>query len=157
MPVVMNDNDTIYHNPRKAAGYSAILPGLGQIYNKKYWKVPIIYAGFGTLGYFIVFNSSGFNEFKQAYKDFPDYKLDYPYPLTLDQIERGMVFYKRNRDLSILGTIGFYIFQIIDATVDAHLFDWDVSEDISLRVEPSIMPHSVNLSSGFGLRACLSF
>jgi hypothetical protein len=152
------EDDTIYHSPRKAALYSAYLPGLGQIYNRKYWKLPIIYAGFGTLGYFIVFNNVKFNEFKQAYKDFPDHKLDYPYPLTLEQIDRGMIFYKRYRDLSILGTLGFYLFQILDATVDAHLFDWDVGEDISLNVQPSLIPPSLYTgTNSFGFRACISF
>ena len=154
----VNDIDTSYHSPKKAAIYSAVLPGLGQIYNKKYWKVPIVYAGMGTLVYFIGFNNSKFLEFKQAYKDFPDYKLDYDYPLTLEQIDRGMTFYKRWKDLSIIGTFGFYIFQILDATVDAHLFNWSVGEDLSLRMEPSITPPQIYKGMNtFGVRACLSF
>jgi hypothetical protein len=155
---VADEADTIYHSPQKAAMYSALLPGLGQIYNRKYWKLPIIYAGFGTLGYFIVFNNIHFKEFRQAYKDFPDYKLDYSYPLNQEQIERGMYFYKRYRDLSIIGTFGFYIFQIIDATVDAHLFNWDVGEDISLNIQPSLTKPSIyGGTNSFGVRACLSF
>jgi hypothetical protein len=151
------ENDTTYHDPRKASLY-ALIPGLGQIYNRKYWKLPIVYAGFGTLGYFIGFNHVRFNEFKQAYKDFPDYKLDYPYPLTREQIERGMNYHRRYRDLSILGTFGFYIFQIIDANVDAHLFDWNVGEDISLHLEPSFQaPGIYTVGNTFGLRACISF
>jgi hypothetical protein len=151
-------NDTAYHSPRKAAIYSAVLPGLGQIYNHKYWKVPIVYAGFGTLAYFIGFNNIRFQKFKQAYKDYPDYDLDYPYPLTLDQIDRAMLYYKRWRDLSILGTLGFHLFQIIDATVDAHLFNWEVGEDLSFNIKPSILsPPSGSGIYTYGLRACLSF
>ncbi len=150
--------DTAYHSPKKAAIYSAVFPGLGQIYNRKYWKVPIVYAGFGTLIYFIGYNNSKFKEFKQAYKDFPDYKLDFDYPLTLEQIDRAMTFYKRWKDLSIIGSFGFYIFQIIDASVDAHLFNWSVSEDISLRIEPSLSPPGNYTGfNAFGIRACLSF
>jgi hypothetical protein len=155
---ITEEKDTAYHDPRKAVIYSALLPGLGQIYNRKYWKLPIVYAGFGTLAYFIHFNGVRFNEFKQAYKDFPDYKLDYPYPLTREQIERGMNYHRRYRDLSILGTVGFYILQMIDASVDAHLFDWDVGEDISLHFSPSYqIPGSYTGANTFGLRACISF
>ena len=154
----VTETDTTLHSPRKAAMYSAMLPGLGQIYNRKYWKLPIVYAGFGTLGYFIGFNNIRFREFKQAYKDFPDYKLDYPYPLTLEQIDRAMIYYKRWRDLSILGTLGFYLFQIIDATVDAHLINWEVGDDLSFNLEPAlIFPPASNRINTLGLRACLSF
>lgn len=151
-------DSVIYRSPRKASIYSAVLPGLGQIYNRKYWKVPIVYIGFGTLYYFINFNNKRFNDFKQAYKDFPDYNLNYPYPLTLEQIDRAMIYYKRWRDLSILGTVGFYIFQIIDATVDAHLFNWEVGEDLSLNIKPVFFsPLYNNRLNTLGFQACLSF
>lgn len=153
--------DSAYQNPQKAALMSAILPGLGQIYNKKYWKVPIVYAGFGTLAFFFNYNRKGYNLWKQAYIDYPDYNLDYDFPLTLEQIERTKNSYKRYRDLTIIGTAGFYLLQIIDATVDAYLFDWDVSEDITLRIEPSIMQSPSPLilpgTSTFALRASLNF
>jgi hypothetical protein len=153
--------DSAYQNPRKAALMSAIIPGLGQVYNKKYWKVPIVYAGFGTLAYFIRFNQKGYNKWKQAYIDFPDYKLEYDFPLTLDQIDRTKNMYKRYRDLSIIGTVGFYVLQIIDATVDAYLFDWNVNEDISLKIEPSLIQSPSQFlippTNTFALRASLSF
>jgi len=153
--------DSAYQNPNKAALMSAIIPGLGQIYNKKYWKVPIVYAGFGTLAFFINYNQKGYLKWKQAYIDFPDYKLEYTFPLTLEQIDRTKNSYKRYRDLSIIGTAGFYLLQIIDATVDAYLFDWDVSDDISLRVEPSIIQSPSQFlappTSTFALRASFSF
>jgi hypothetical protein len=153
--------DSAYHNPQKAALFSAVLPGLGQVYNKKYWKVPIIYASFVSLGYLIKRNSKEYKLWRQAYIDYPDYKLDYSYPLSLEQINLGKDFYKRQKELSIIATAGFYILQIIDATVDAYLFDWSVGEDLSLKVEPSILntPAFPNLppANTFGLRACLSF
>jgi hypothetical protein len=153
--------DEDYQNPQKAAIFSAVLPGLGQIYNKKYYKVPIIYIGFGTLAYFINFNQKGYLEWKQAYKDYPDYDLNYDFPLTLEQIDRTKNSYKRYRDLSIIGTAGFYILQILDATVDAYLFDWDISDDLSLKIEPSMIQTPSYIltpaSNTFALRASLSF
>lgn len=153
--------DSAYQSPKKAAILSAVLPGLGQVYNKKYWKVPIVYAGFGTLAFFINYNQKGYLKWKQAYLDYPNYNLPYSFPLTLDQIDRTKNSFKRYRDLSIIGTAGFYLLQIIDATVDAYLFDWDVSEDISLRVEPSIIgaPTQFMLppANTFALRAAITF
>jgi hypothetical protein len=154
-------HDSAYQNPQKAAIMSAVIPGLGQVYNKKYWKVPIIYAGFGTFVYFIKYNQKEYLKWKQAYMDFPDYHLEYSFPLTLDQIDRAKNSFKRYRDLSIIGTAGFYLLQIIDATVDAYLFDWDVSEDISLRIEPSIIQSPSQFialpANTFALRASISF
>lgn len=150
--------DTIFKDPKKAALYSAILPGLGQFYNKKYWKVPIVYAGFGTLVYFIDRNSRYYNDLRQALIDFPDYNSKYySEDLTEDQLERGMEYYRRNRDLSYIGTAGFYLLQIIDASVDAHLFNWNVGEDITLRIEPSPPGNFYYASCPVGFRACLSF
>ena len=153
--------DSSYQNPQKAAILSAVLPGLGQVYNKKYWKVPIVYAGFVTLAFFIDYNQKNYFKFKQAYLDFPDYHLEYSFPLTLDQIERAKDSFKRYRDLCIIGTAGFYLLQIIDATVDAYLFDWDVSDNLSLKIEPSILQSPAQFFSPptntFALRASLSF
>jgi hypothetical protein len=158
--------DSAYQNPRKAAILSAILPGMGQVYNKKTWKVPIVYAGFGTLVYFIRFNQNGYEKWKLAYIDIQedgvlDMDLGYDFPLTIEQVDRTKNSYKRYRDLSIIGTAGFYILQIIDATVDAYLFDWDVSEDISLKIEPTIIQTPSFFISpsenAFALRASISF
>jgi len=152
--------DSAYHSPRKAS-FLAIIPGLGQVYNKKYWKVPIVYVGFGTLAFFIDFNQKGYLKWKQAYIDFPDYDLEYDFPLTLEQIDRTKNSYKRYRDLSIIGTAGFYILQILDATVDAYLFDWNISEDLSMKIEPAIIQSPSLLmtpaSNSLALRASFSF
>jgi hypothetical protein len=159
-------NDSSYQSPQKAAVLSAILPGLGQVYNKKYWKVPIVYIGFGTFAYFIQFNQQGYDKWKLAYIDIQedgvlDMDLGYSFPLTIEQIDLTKNSYKRYRDLSIIGTAGFYILQIIDATVDAYLFDWDVNEDISLKIEPAVIQApSIFVGStenSFALRASFSF
>jgi hypothetical protein len=130
------------HSISRAALYSAALPGLGQAYNKKYWKIPIIYAGFGAFTYFIVTNNQEYTQFKEAYL----YKAngdttftDNPYVTKYNQtqLQEAMDYYRRNRDLSIiLGTL-WYALNILEAYVDAHFFDYDISEDISMRVSPA--------------------
>ena len=144
------------HSPKQAAIYSAILPGLGQAYNKKYWKIPIIYIGFGTLGYFISWNNKRYKVLKLAYGDLTDGDPNTDSYLDLDaaqyydldnesernQFQNGLNkqqdYYRRNRDLMIIGTAVFYALNIIDASVDAHLFDFDISEDLSFNWQPAM-------------------
>lgn len=130
------------HSPFKATIMSAALPGLGQIYNGKWWKVPIIYGGFGGLIYSSVFNDLKCRTYKEAYL----VRIDDD-PATTDEFEgrysdanlRELVdFYQRNRDLSLIFTGVLYALNIIDATVDAHLKDFDVSDDLSLKVRPTM-------------------
>jgi hypothetical protein len=129
------------HSIKKATIYSAVLPGLGQAYNKKYWKIPIVYAGFGVMTWFIVTNVGEFRKFKEAYV----YKAnDETYPIdndyidryTVDQLETGMDTYRRYRDISIIVTVLWYAINILDANVDAHFFDYDISDDLSLNMQP---------------------
>ena len=134
------------HSAKKASIYSAILPGLGQGYNKKYWKIPIIYAGFGVFAYMISTNGKEFRKFKEAYLwkvgddtiPPPDNNYIYEYE-TVDQLKRGMEYYLRNYELSWILTGVWYILNIIDATVDAHLMDYDISEDLTLRIDPGLI------------------
>jgi len=144
------------HSPKKATIYSAILPGLGQAYNKKYWKIPLIYAGFGTIGYFIGWNNGFYNTYKQAYSDFTDtdpktnsyldleasnyYDLENPTDSLNFRtgLSKQSEYYRRNRDLLIISMVGFYGLNIIDASVDAHLFDFDISEDLTLNWQPAV-------------------
>ncbi|MFW5832328.1 MAG: DUF5683 domain-containing protein [Prolixibacteraceae bacterium] len=144
------------HSPRKATIYSAILPGLGQAYNKKYWKIPIIYAGFGAIGYFINWNNDHYQFNKTAYQHLTDdndetnafmeieavrfYDLDNPTSRKnfRDGLLRQQDYYRRNRDLLIISFLGFYGLNIIDASVDAHLYDFDISDDLTFHWQPSI-------------------
>ena len=123
---------------------SAALPGLGQAYNKKYWKIPIIYAGFGTLGYFVKVNSDDYKIYKSAYKDRLDGDEttidDYVGIYTDNDLATLKNYYRRNRDLALIGMGVFYILNIIDASVDAHLFYFNVSDDLSFMVQPAYMP-----------------
>lgn len=155
----ISQKDSIFfatHSPRKASIYSAVLPGLGQIYNHKYWKVPIVYAGFGGLIYGVIYNGDKYKYYKEQYKYMLDNNLTEYEDLTLQQAEVYKDFHKRYRDLFAIGLAGFYALQIIDATVDAHLINYDISEDIALIIDPTLLLCGGN-SNTVGIRCCLSF
>lgn len=127
-------------SPAKAAFYSAVLPGLGQAYNKKYWKIPLVYGGLGAGIYFYTWNNKKYHEFRDEYKarlDGTTKPGNHPVygSLTNDGLIRGQKFHQRNRDLSALITAGIYILNIIDANVDAHLLQFNVNENLSVRPE----------------------
>ncbi len=143
-----------YHKdvlPARASLYSAMLPGLGQIYNGDYWKVPIFYGGFITVGYFISSNNSQFQRYKYMY-----YETSNPEsPLYGKYNAQTMKYYKdtyrRYRDYSILTGIVVYALNIIDANVFAHLQDFDISEDLTASFVPGvIMPVNPQLSYNVG-------
>lgn len=120
---------------------SAILPGAGQVYNRKYWKIPVIYGGFAGLAYAIRFNQKEYNIFKEAFKirlDGNENTTDEFVGIYSDNdLTTLKDFYRRNRDLSIMGTGILYILNIVDATVDAHLFNFNVNENLSINILPT--------------------
>lgn len=133
-------------NP-KTATYLALFPGLGQIYNKKYWKLPIVYAGFGVIGYFAFNNRNYYLQYKDAYACKVNLGDDCEDPLAqnysaqnLQTIRDG---YRRNMELSFIIMGVWYILQILDATVDAHLYYWEIDESTTLHVMPSVDPVSL--------------
>lgn len=130
------------HNPKKATLMSVALPGLGQIYNKKYWKVPIIYGGFAAAGYYLNDNLKQIRLYTDAFKaetdGDPDTENGTEYNTT--QLESLIDQYKQWRDLSYIALGAIYVLNIIDASVDAHLFYFDVSEDISMNIQPYYNP-----------------
>jgi hypothetical protein len=138
------------HSPKKAAAMSALLPGSGQIYNKKYWKVPVIYAGFAGLTYSFQFNQSRYVKYRDALK----YRLDddssttdeYAGVYTDDQLTTLYKYYHRYRDLTVIGAGVLYLLNIVDAAVDAHLFTFDVSDDLTLNLHPAL----INTARGSG-------
>ncbi|KRD07373.1 hypothetical protein ASE21_17935 [Flavobacterium sp. Root901] len=136
--------------PAKAAFYSAILPGLGQAYNKKYWKIPLVYGAIGTSLYFYIDNNKKYHDYRDAYKrrleGYNDDKYEY---LDDSRLIAGQKFYQRNRDLSALFVVGFYVLNIIDANVDAALIQFNVNERLSLR--PEIYPADVTFKPNVGL------
>lgn len=130
------------HSPKKAAWMSALLPGLGQIYNRKYWKLPIVYAGLAVVGYLSYDYYTRFNRYKQSYMfrtgiD-PNANDYYPYILSSETLYQNWDFYRRNFEITIIAGSLFYVLNIIDAAVDAHLYRFDISDDLSLRVEPVV-------------------
>lgn len=155
-------NDSIFkkHSPQKASLMSAALPGLGQVYNKKYWKVPIIYIGLGTLGYFIVYNSQQYQFYRKAYIakiDEDSTTVDiFPFA-SEDGLRQLLNQHRRTRDILIAGAVLVYALNIIDASVDAHLFEFDVSDNLSLHVEPLIVPDFTKGSAYKGIGVKLKF
>ncbi len=164
--------------------YSAVIPGLGQAYNKKYWKIPIIYTGFGVMGYFIYANSLNYNVYKQGLIDFtdgdnntvsylnfigpnvdpgrfdpslgsPDYSASDD-AWFKEQLENNMNYYRRYRDLSVILTFAWYALNIIDATVDGYLFSYDMNEDLSLQLDPQLFYLSDHMNA-LGLKFRFSF
>lgn len=130
--------------PSKAAFYSAVLPGLGQVYNKKYWKVPLVYGGLGLSVYYYTFNNTKYHEYRDAYKDRlagRPVKGTYA-PFDNDRLLRGQRFHQRNRDLSALCIVGVYVLNIIDANVDAHLMQFNVNGNLSFA--PGLEQNQIN-------------
>lgn len=132
--------------PAKASLYSALLPGLGQAYNGDYWKIPVIYAGFSFLGYWYDLNQMQYKRYKTAYNaltdDDPNTTSEFPNS-SPDALKRYRDKYRRDRDYAILYMSLFYVINIIEANVAAHLSDFDVSEDLSFRLTPTIMPETM--------------
>ncbi len=144
-------------SPSKAAFYSAILPGLGQAYNKKYWKIPIVYAALGTGIYFYIDNNNKYNRYRRAYKQrLAGFKDEFSSIVTdTNALIDAQEFYQRNRDLSLLLTVVAYVLNIVDANVDAHLLQFNVSDDLSLR--PHIDQNEIDFNRNLGLTLNFKF
>lgn len=145
--------DTVWHpNPKKSTMLSAAIPGAGQIYNGHWWKVPILYAGLGTLGYFVYWNNNSYVRYRNAYIDFVDndptttrYTEIVPPGYVIEDedwfertVENRRDSYRRDRDFLIICTIGLYALNVIEANVAAHLHDFDVSDDLSMSIVPDL-------------------
>ena len=162
---------------KRAMWLAIVLPGAGQIYNRKYWKLPIIYGGFVGCAYAITWNNQMYHDYSQAYLDIMDddpntqsYNQFLHLGATIDasNIERYKeIFRKRKdkfrrwRDMGTFVMIGIYAFSVIDAYVDASLSEFDISDDLSLRVEPAVLNngrYNNPLRSGaLGLQCSLTF
>lgn len=148
--------------PARAAFYSAVLPGLGQAYNGKYWKIPLAYAGIGTGIYFYLSNDKQYDRYRSIYKrrlaGYTDDEFTNPdgtQRVTNEGLIRGQQFYQRNKEISILVTVGIYALNIIDANVDAHLQQFNVSEDLSVR--PAMNFDETTGKAGYGLSLNFNF
>lgn len=149
--LVIQSQDTVLlksyaarYDPRKALLYAAIVPGLGQIYNKKYWKLPLVYGGFIAIGYGIDFYQKGYNKYKKelfynlenGYTEDNDIRPGDYY--TTANYRRIVDQYKRQRDLMIILMGGMYLLQIVDAHVDAHLKEFDLNPNLQVSIQPTI-------------------
>ena len=139
-------------SPAKAAFYSSVVPGMGQLYNKSYWKIPVVYAGIATSAYFYFDNQKHYNLWRNEYKrrllgihdtSHPDFGR-----LDNDRIIRGQRNFQRYRDLSLVITLGIYALNIIDANVDAHLQQFNVDDDLTF--SPSLEFNPINLTYQYG-------
>ena len=161
-----NTNVHFKHSPAKATIMSAVLPGLGQIYNKKYWKVPIVYAAVGvSVGYFLKWQNE-YSRWRRAYIDYFDgdpytnyWKTIYNFSPTHDipsAITKRKDALRTWRDWSIVAVVAVYALNILDANVDAHLMDFSLDDDISLNIHPCFLENDIN-SRKIGLTLRFTF
>lgn len=134
-------------NPTRAFLYSVVVPGLGQAYNRKYWKIPIVYTALGGVAYFFNYNNIQYKRYLNDLSQINISEGDSTYIVTLltgttdkQTLTRHKDNFRRNRDLSALVFIFVYALNFIDATVDAHLSDFDISDDLSLMIKPEVLP-----------------
>ncbi|MEZ4796370.1 MAG: DUF5683 domain-containing protein [Flavobacteriaceae bacterium] len=164
--IVREDIDPL--TPSKAAFYSAILPGLGQAYNKKYWKIPIVYAALGTGIYFYIDNNNEYKRYRNAYKSrLAGFTTDEFWgtdnegnPLTSpnisnDALIRAQRTLRRNKEISLLVTVGLYALNIIDANVDAHLLQYNIDDNLALK--PHFNINELDASTNLGLTLGFKF
>jgi len=148
------DSLSLLHSPKKASIYSAVLPGLGQAYNKKYWKIPLIYAGFAGMGYFIVTNNDKYKTYRTAYLNRVDDDPNTTDPYTEIYSDQDLItlkdYYRRNRDLAIICSGLWYVMNILDASVDAHLFYFDVGDNLSMQIAPGLQ-YAQGVNAGLSL------
>lgn len=157
-------------NPTKATWLALVIPGGGQIYNRKYWKLPIFYGGFVGCAYALTWNSKMYKDYSTAYKDAmngnmqsssitdllpPGYKISETQLKEL--LRKRKDTYRRYRDLSIFAFIGVYLLSVIDAYVDAELSNFDITPDLSMKVEPAVIDNRINNSSNRSVGLQCSF
>lgn len=162
---------------KRAMWLAIVIPGAGQIYNRKYWKLPIVYGGFVGCFYAIRWNNQMFRDYSQAYMDIMDndpntqsYNQFLHLGVTItpentahyqDLFKRRKDFYRRYRDLSVFILIGVYALSVIDAYVDASLSEFDISPDLSLKIEPAVLNNGTSInplkSSSLGFQCLFTF
>lgn len=156
--------------PSKAAFYSAVFPGLGQIYNRRYWKVPIVWAAIGTGVYAYIYNDTEYDRFRSAFKrrragfiddEFYDINNSGIVPgepdLSDEALQDAQERFQRDRDLALVVTIALYALNIVDANVDAHLKQFNVDENLGLDIRPYLDYHPVTSDPNYGLALTVKF
>lgn len=159
---------TFRPDPNKVVWMALAFPGLGQIYNRKYWKLPIVYAGVAGITYAITWNNRNYNDYSRAYRDLlddnpnSDSYLDvvpdgYPQSQWKTYLEGKQNSARRYRDLSIIIGVAFYAITVVDAFVDASLADFDVSPNLSMKVKPKLEPQPYTIQPSVGCAMQLNF
>jgi hypothetical protein len=172
--------------PLKATMLAVAFPGLGQVYNRKYWKIPFVYAGFGGLVYSVRFNTTKYNEMMKGYQDFTDAIPETDSYLTLDGLKdqdpktydpvlypnsydpsnkswvednllKAVDYYKKYRDLTYIGIAAWYLITVLDANVDASLANFDVTDNLDLEVTPLQLPVPGVIGAGLNIRLVFTF
>lgn len=160
-------------DPTRAVWLSALFPGLGQIYNRRYWKLPIIIGGFMGLGYGTSWNNGQYQDYSRAYRDLLDadpssrsYMDFFPSNTREEDLDKSWLtsvmksrkdFYRRNRDLCIICMVGVYLLCMVDAYVDASLSHFDISPNLSMDVTPTLMVNPATARPDVGLNWALNF
>lgn len=171
-------------DPMKATMLAATFPGAGQIYNHKYWKLPLVYAGFAGLGYAVAYNTKWYNTYTKAYQDFIDDvpETDSYAPLIKsppqeqydpslgsdefnkstsawiqDQLLAKVDYFRKYRDLSYIGIAAWYLLSILDANVDASLSDYDINDNLNIALSPVTIPAQNFTGVGVGITMTLKF
>lgn len=155
------------HSPTKATIMSACLPGLGQVYNGKWWKVPIVYAGLGGLGYLAYSNRYEYRSYLHAYEyktgDLPEgtalnqHEADLANKYAAAQLQTYKESYRRDFEFYSILTVAWYGLNILDACVDGHLYNYDISDDLSLSVDPYLQPTETPIKMSQYAQVGLSF
>ena len=167
-------------NPKKALWLAIVIPGGGQIYNRKYWKLPLVYGGFVGCMYALHWNNTMYRDYSQAYIDImdtdpntksyenflpPGYNVNQNLTRIQNLFQSKKNYYRRYRDLSIFAFIGVYLLSVVDAYVDAELSSFDISRDLSMKVRPAVisgktgngLAHAPGFNNSYGLQCALVF
>ena len=172
-------NERWIPDPKKSMWLAIVFPGGGQIYNRKYWKLPIIYGGFMGCFYALNWNNTMYRDYSQAYIDIMDsdentksfmnflpagYNVEQNMSRLQDLFKRKKNFYRRYRDMSLFCMIGVYLISIVDAYVDAEMSSFDISKDLSIKVSPAVINNRLNArtmpslnGSSYGINCSLNF
>ena len=174
---LFSKNDTVIKkefkpDPNKVVWYGAVIPGLGQIANRKYWKLPIVYGGFLGCAYAYSWNSGKYNDYRRAYFDIID--SDPTTNSFMDLLPQGYTIesiggisryttilktkhdqFRRYRDLSVIVTVGFYALTLVDAFVDAQLYDFDITPELSMGFGPALLIDNSEAQRILGMQLCL--
>lgn len=146
MDGVINYRPNDFPHPGKATLYSVLCPGLGQIYNKEYWKIPIYIGGLAACWYFYSTNSTNYNRFHRIYNEATNPEVQYTGPITADVALYYRDVYRRYRDYSVLAIAIVYLLQVIDANVFAYMHDFNMSDDLAVKVSPTIITPDTQLA-----------